>query len=63
MRALRIPAGQHKVEFKFEPAKFRIGNMISLLSSGLLLLGVVGALGWNFRLNNLEEEDDFIVKK
>ncbi len=44
LRALKIPAGSHKVEFKFEPATFKMGNFVSLGSSLLLLLGFLGAV-------------------
>ncbi|MBK9637423.1 MAG: YfhO family protein [Bacteroidetes bacterium] len=38
LRAMEIPAGKHKVEFKFEPAAYKNGENISLASSILLLL-------------------------
>ncbi|CAN5555664.1 YfhO family protein [soil metagenome] len=41
LRAMRIPAGKHTVEFKFEPKKYITGEKISLASS-LLLFGFVG---------------------
>lgn len=45
LRALEIPAGQHTIEFKFEPEVIRIGSKITLASSivfGLILLGGIG---------------------
>ncbi len=38
LRAMVVPAGQHTVEFKFEPVLFARGEGISLASSILLLL-------------------------
>lgn len=38
LRALDIPSGKHSVEFKFEPDSYRIGNLIALISSILLML-------------------------
>jgi len=35
-RAVRIPAGEHKVEFRYEPWSFRIGAMISLATLFLI---------------------------
>ena len=35
-RAVRIPAGVHKVEFRYEPWSFRIGAMISLATLFLI---------------------------
>ena len=48
LRAMRVPAGKHTIEFKFEPKKYFTGEKISLVSS-LLLFGFVGAslfLSW-----------------
>ncbi len=42
LRALKIPAGQHKIEFKFEPSSYTIGKMISLICSIVLLGGLIG---------------------
>jgi hypothetical protein len=38
LRAMEVPAGKHKVEFKFEPPAYKNGENISLASSVLLLL-------------------------
>lgn len=42
LRAMKIPAGEHEITFKFEPEVIETGSTISLISSillGLLLLG------------------------
>lgn len=42
LRGMEVPAGEHTIEFKFEPAVVRTGSSIALASSvvlGLLLLG------------------------
>jgi hypothetical protein len=44
LRALPVPAGQHTIEFKFEPAAYRLGNIVSMVSSVLLLLVLVGGV-------------------
>ncbi|MEM7367333.1 MAG: YfhO family protein [Bacteroidota bacterium] len=49
LRGLRIPAGSHTVEFKFEPQSYHTGNSIALLGSILCLLFFLGALGWDNR--------------
>lgn len=43
LRGLRLPAGESTVEMRFEPKVWKIGQAISLASSGLLILL---ALGW-----------------
>ena len=42
LRAMVVPAGQHTIEFKFEPKVWFIGEKISLISSVLLLLLIAG---------------------
>jgi len=42
LRAMVLPAGQHKITFKFEPKVYSIGEKVSLVSSSLLLLLLVG---------------------
>jgi len=45
LRGMKIPAGTHTVEFKFEPKVIQQGKIISLSSYGLLILM---GLGWYF---------------
>jgi hypothetical protein len=49
LRALLIPAGQHTVEFKFEPEIVKTGGTISLISSILILLAVLAAFIYSRR--------------
>ncbi|MBL7875642.1 MAG: hypothetical protein JNL53_08255 [Cyclobacteriaceae bacterium] len=49
LRALEVPAGKHIIEFKFEPKPYVIGNKITMASGWLLLLVVIGSIGWNVR--------------
>jgi len=46
LRAMIIPKGKHKIEFKFEPKVINQGNMVTLISYGLLILI---PLGWFFK--------------
>jgi hypothetical protein len=49
LRAMILPAGEHKVEFKFEPEVYRVGEKISLISSILLILVVTGLAAFEIR--------------
>ncbi|TMM31980.1 hypothetical protein FDT66_00510 [Polaribacter aestuariivivens] len=42
LRGLKVPAGNHKIEFKFEPKIIQQGKIISLSSYGLLFLITIG---------------------
>jgi hypothetical protein len=49
LRGMPVPAGKHKIEFKFEPREYEIGNTVTLISS-ILMLGVVfGGIFYAFR--------------
>jgi len=49
LRAMPLPAGTHTIEFKFEPTEYAIGNTVSLVSSVLLILLLVGAVVYAVR--------------
>ncbi len=42
LRGMRIPAGRHRIDFRFEPDVYRVGEGIALASSALLLLLFIG---------------------
>ncbi|WP_310991785.1 YfhO family protein [Aequorivita marina] len=54
LRAMVIPAGNNKIEFKFEPEVIQTGSTISLISSIILLLIVLGGLFFVFRKNEVK---------
>lgn len=58
LRGMKIPAGQHKVEFKFEPKAYFTGEKISIISSGLLLLFCLAAIGFSVRAKKNENENE-----
>ena len=41
LRAMEVPEGNHKIEFKFEPEKYYLGEKISLASSAVLIILLV----------------------
>ena len=49
LRGLEIPAGKHKVEFKFEPQVIKTGGTITLISSIGMLLLLVGGIYYERR--------------
>jgi len=49
LRALQVPAGKHTIEFRFEPKPYIVGNKITMVSSWLLLLALLGSLGWSWK--------------
>jgi hypothetical protein len=40
LRGMNIPAGKHKIEFKFEPKTYETGNTIAMIGSVLLVITV-----------------------
>ncbi len=49
LRAMRIPAGTHTIEFKFHPKSYFMGEKVSLACSLLLVLMVIGTGYIEFR--------------
>jgi hypothetical protein len=49
LRAMKVPAGNHKIEFKFEPSTYYTGEKISLAGSVLLVLTVIGGIFFHFK--------------
>jgi len=49
LRALEVPAGNHVIEFRFEPKAFVVGDKITMASSWILLLAVLGGLGLSLK--------------
>jgi hypothetical protein len=49
LRALIIPAGSHTIEFRYAPKPYVVGNKITMASSWLMLLIVLGSIGWTWR--------------
>ncbi len=49
LRGLKVPSGEHVIEFKFVPKVVETGSQITLASSILLGLIIVGGIGYSFR--------------
>ena len=57
LRAMPLKAGNYELEFKFEPKSYSVGNAIALISSILLILGILGFIfiQWkNYRKQNVK---------
>lgn len=52
LRALAIPAGKHTIEFKFQPKPYVVGNKITMASNWVMLLVVLGCIGWSLKKEN-----------
>ncbi|WP_207494247.1 YfhO family protein [Aridibaculum aurantiacum] len=49
LRGLPLPAGQHNIEFRFEPAAYYTGKTVTTIFSILMILLVAGALFMEWR--------------
>ena len=41
LRGMEVPAGKHKIEFKFEPNTYKTANTVALIGSIIALLSIV----------------------
>jgi uncharacterized membrane protein YfhO len=51
LRAAKLPAGNHNLEFKFEPTSYLVGDKISMISSLILVIISGIAVFLHFRAN------------
>ena len=49
LRALEVPSGNHDIVFEFKPRAYAVGNTITLLSCIVLLLLVIGSIGYTLK--------------
>ncbi|MEA3317450.1 MAG: YfhO family protein, partial [Bacteroidota bacterium] len=56
LRAMIIPKGEHKIEWKFKPKSYFIGNKVSLATSSLLLLLFFGVVAYEIKLYLKKDE-------
>ncbi|WP_420845197.1 YfhO family protein [Maribacter litopenaei] len=55
LRAMRVPEGNHTIEFKFVPEVVEQGSKITLASTILLGLVLLGGIGYSFWRTKKEE--------
>jgi hypothetical protein len=58
LRGMRVPAGHHTIEFRFMPPSFVKGERIAMISSLLMLIGLLGSAGWEIWGGRKKEEDE-----
>lgn len=49
LRGITVPAGSHKIEFKFEPTSYYTGRNISFIVSILIVLLVAATIFWEWK--------------
>lgn len=49
LRALKVPAGKHNIEFTFRPKAYEVGNKVTMASSWLVVLILLGSLGFTVK--------------
>jgi hypothetical protein len=49
LRALEVPAGDHTIEFRFEPKAYTVGNKVTTACSWLVILIMLGSVGFQFK--------------
>ena len=57
LRGMKVPAGEHNIEFRFEPEVVETGSQITLAANALLGLIVVGGLGLTLFRRKKEKTD------
>ena len=55
LRGMRIPAGKHTIEFKFEPNTYAMGEKISYASSSAVILWLLASVWISFRKKDEEK--------
>lgn len=55
LRAMRVPAGEHEIIFKFEPSGYNTSRTVATASSGILILLLIGMFVMAFRRKTKEE--------
>lgn len=46
LRGMKVPAGEHKIHFKFEPTQIHQYGLVSLASSLIILISFLGGIGY-----------------
>lgn len=63
LRAMPIPAGQHKIEFVNEAPMIKVWNIVSIIFSVILALAIAGMLFWKYYWKDRKNNSDSKVAK
>ena len=55
LRAMPLKAGSYDIEYRFEPQSYKIGNMIALISSMLLILSFLFLGIWKWKFSGIKK--------
>jgi hypothetical protein len=58
LRGMVLPAGEHSIEFRFEPRSYFAGKKIASASSYVLFIMLLGAIGWEVWQRNRKKNPD-----
>ena len=58
LRALHVPAGNHKIKFEMVPPSAKTYHMVSVLGSVLVILSFLGLLYWGWKNGEMNEEEN-----
>lgn len=58
LRGMNIPAGKHTVRFEFKPKAYFAGSTISLISSIILVVVLIGSIGLYYKKNKSAESQE-----
>jgi hypothetical protein len=50
LRGMEVPAGDHTIEFRFEPSVYTIGNKVMFASSSILILLFLGVIVYSLKI-------------
>jgi len=57
LRAIKIPAGTHKVEFRFLPKSYVLGKTLALITSLLLFVLAIVAIVAYFKQRGIVQDE------
>jgi hypothetical protein len=58
LRAMRVPSGNHTIEFRFHPKSYFLGEKVSFACSLLLVLMILGTGYWELKKNKSVKSDE-----